>query len=373
MRSGKESPDARPAAMTAIVPATNSPATLARCLQAIQEADDAPEQVLVITEPAHSGPAKARNAAARRATGDVLVFIDADVVVHRDAFTRIRARFQADPGLTAVFGSYDDRPEVPGLVSRFRNLLHHHVHQTSRGASSSFWAGLGAIRRDAFLGSGGFDAQRFGRPCVEDIELGMRLSAGGCRIELDPDVLGTHLKGWTFRTMLRTDLRHRGIPWTALMLQKGKVASQLNLAWAHRVSALLSILVVAALLAAPVAPLEAALGAAGGGLAGIAALHRSFLALLARKGARLAALGLPLLVLHYLAAAASVPPGIALGLRWRRQSRPAFRVLAPTTEPVPGLDLMTAFGVAAPATAGHASPMTNMSASPAPLDLRHGG
>ena len=33
------------------------------------------------------------------------------------------------PASTALFGSYDDAPAAPGLVSQFRNLLHHYVHQ----------------------------------------------------------------------------------------------------------------------------------------------------------------------------------------------------------------------------------------------------
>ena len=84
--------------------------------------------------------------------------MDADVAVHADAFRRIRAAFTADPGLTAVFGSYDDDPPALGAVSGFRNLLHYHVHQSSAGPAGTFWAGLGAVRRDAFAEAGGFDS-----------------------------------------------------------------------------------------------------------------------------------------------------------------------------------------------------------------------
>ena len=69
-----------------------------------------PEETLVVAAPRSDGPAAARNTGAREATGDVLVFVDADVLVHRDAFARIRAAFASDPNLTAVFGSYDDDP-----------------------------------------------------------------------------------------------------------------------------------------------------------------------------------------------------------------------------------------------------------------------
>ena len=164
-----------------------------------------------------SGPAAARNLAARTAHSEILVFVDADVEVHPDALERIRARFDADSGLAAVFGSYDDRPAAAGVVSRFRNLLHHHTHSSHPGPASTFWAGCGAVRRQSFLALSGFDAA-YDRPCIEDIEFGLRLSDAGRRIELDPSIQGTHHKRWTLRSMVATDIRQRAIPWSRLLL-----------------------------------------------------------------------------------------------------------------------------------------------------------
>ena len=149
--------------ISCVVPATDSPPTLERCLAAIRAADDPPDEVVAVTEPQSTGPAEARNAGAARTDGDLLAFVDADVVVHPDAFTRIRALFERDPELAAVFGAYDDEPEAADAVSGFRNLLHHSVHVEGSGPAQSFWAGLGAIRREVFEQAGGFDAGRF--PC----------------------------------------------------------------------------------------------------------------------------------------------------------------------------------------------------------------
>ena len=165
----------------------------------------------------------------------MLVFVDADVVVHGDAIERLRGAFAADPALTAAFGSYDDAPAAPGTVSRFRNLLHHHVHASSPGPAETFWAGLGAVRRDAFAEAGGFDADRFPGPAVEDIDLGRRLRARGGRIVLDPEIRGTHLKRWSLAGMVRTDLAQRAIPWTRVQLEERRLASVLNLGWRQRV------------------------------------------------------------------------------------------------------------------------------------------
>lgn len=291
-----------------IVPATNAPASLERCLEALGRSTDPPDEVVVVTEPATIGPARARNAGARRASSDVIAFVDSDVAVHPDAVERLRAAF-ADESVVAVFGSYDDEPPAPGHVSQFRNLLHHHVHTSSPGPAETFWAGLGAVRREAFLAAGGFDEERYSGPAIEDIELGMRLAAEGARIDLDPRIRGAHLKRWTVGTMARTDLLHRGAPWVRLALEAGQAPTALNLGWRHRFSALAAVgATAAALLRRPLATL--------GGLLALVVLNRDFFALLSRRGGpALAVAGLPLLILHHLAAAVAVPVGLLQHLR----------------------------------------------------------
>jgi Glycosyl transferase family group 2 len=243
------------------------------------------------------------------------VFIDADVAVHPDAFTRVRAAFRGEPELAGMFGSYDDVPPAPGLVSQFRNLLHHHVHQTSPGRATTFWAGIGAMRRDVFLTSGGFDEARFKAPFVEDIELGMRIVDKGERVRLDPGLLGTHLKRWTLGGMVWTDLTRRGAPWVAMLLRRRSSSSALNLSWRHRLSAAGWLFTLAGL---AVRRLPPALGA----FAAVLLLNRSFYALLLRRlGLARCSLGVGLHGLHQLTAVASVPLGAAGYVLERRGDR----------------------------------------------------
>jgi GT2 family glycosyltransferase len=297
--------------LSVIVPATDAPATLARCLAALARADAGPDEVIVVDEPVELSAAAARNTGARRASGDVLVFVDSDVEVRRDAFTRIRAAYEDTPELVAVYGAYDDTPATRTTVSAFRNLLHHHVHREGAGRSETFWTGLGAVRRPEFLAIGGFDAARYPYPSIEDIDLGHRLCESGARIVLDPSIQGTHLKTWTLRSMLWTDFARRGVPWVSLQVRRRRLSSALNLGWRHRLSAVACVAgLFGAVLFRPV--FHVILAAA---LFALCGLNRAFYALLFRKqGAGRALLGVALHAAHHLVAVAAVPVGIVAGL-----------------------------------------------------------
>jgi hypothetical protein len=289
-----------------VVPATDRPATLRRCLAALEGGTRRPDAIAVLEEPAGAGPAAARNLGAAGSEADVLVFVDSDVEVHPEALALIERRFAAEPELAAIFGGYDDDPAHPALTSRYRNLLHHHVHAEGAGEAETFWAGLGAVRRERFEAVGGFDADRFPEASVEDIELGMRLRRDGARIVLDPRVRGRHLKRWTPLSMVTTDFGRRGVPWARLLLRQGDDSTALNLGRRRRASAAASVVLLGSLLAR-----RPRLAAAA--LAANLVLDRDLYALLARRGgARLLLAGIGLHQLHQLAAAASVPVAVLL-------------------------------------------------------------
>ncbi|MBV6521966.1 MAG: hypothetical protein MNPFHGCM_02110 [Gemmatimonadaceae bacterium] len=198
------------------------------------------DAVIRIPGRAH-GPAYARNRGAEVAQGDILVFLDSDVVVHSDTLSRFAEILEVQPDLAGVFGSYDDRPPAPGLMSQYRNLLHHYTHQQHAGEASTFWAGAGAIRRSVFMEAGMYDEWHFARPQIEDIELGGRICQMGHRILLQPDIQVTHLKHWTLRNVIRTDLRDRGIPWARLLAHRGGMlkVGALNLRWTEKLNVVL--------------------------------------------------------------------------------------------------------------------------------------
>ena len=207
--------------------------------------------------PTPLGPAAARNWGARIARAPLIFFLDADVAVHPRTLGLARARFEIDRGLSALFGSYDASPAAPGIVSQYRNLLHHFVHQQGTfeqgiRPAHTFWTGCGVIRRDVFLDFGGFDPGLYPRPAIEDIELGYRLTRAGHRIVLARDVLATHMKRWTLREMVRTDIFSRGVPWTILLKRTGTVETDLNVKLDQKACVVLTGVALLSTLACPI-------------------------------------------------------------------------------------------------------------------------
>ena len=191
----------------------------------------------VLKTPRQSGPGGARNLGAEHARGEVLLFVDADVVVKPDTIDRVAANFMDHPEVAAVFGSYDDEPAEKNFISQYKNLFHRFVHQQARSEAETFWAGCGAIRRDVFLAVDGFDAQRYPRPAIEDIELGYRMRAKGHRILLDKQLQAKHLKRWTLKSLVHADIFCRAVPWSMLIFESKGMVNDLNLQTTDRISA----------------------------------------------------------------------------------------------------------------------------------------
>jgi GT2 family glycosyltransferase len=302
-----------------IVPAHNNARELRQCLGALVAQASAETEIIVVDDasqddcaavagtfgarvfrlPAQRGPAAARNVGAREAQGEILLFVDADVVASPGAVARVRRAFEDRPDVSAVFGSYDDQPRAEGLVSQYRNLLHHFVHQNASTEASTFWAGCGAVRRTAFLEVGGFDETRFPRPSIEDIELGYRLRAAGHRILLDKSLLATHLKHWTLRNTVQTDIRCRAVPWSRLMLERRTIPNDLNLASRQRLSVALVGIATVGLLVALLRAEAFVVSAVA--LLGVGFLNRDFYAFLwRRRGWWFAVRCFPLHLLYFL-------------------------------------------------------------------------
>ena len=287
--------------VTVIVPAYNAEATIGQCLAAINAAlrpgdrlivydDGATDRTnaialgagakVVRNEGAPLGPAHGRNAAAAVATTELLLFVDADVVLSAGAIDLL-ATEMATVGAAAAFGSYDDRPRSDRVTSLYANLRHHFFHQTGSREASTFWSGIGMIKRNLFVQLGGYNPRLYRHPSIEDVELGVRLIRRGHRIRLVPEALGTHCKDWSLWRVWHTDVVRRAYPWAGLMADGQTGGLDLNTAAGERITALIAlavpVLLIGSLFALP------ALALAGIAVAAYLFRNRTFFGFLARR------------------------------------------------------------------------------------------
>src|SRR5258706_5746465 len=135
--------------ISVIIPAYNAAHEITECLAALAASSEQAAEILVVDDGStddtarvaaatgarvvrqqeNRGPAAARNVGCTHARGDVLFFVDADAAVAPDAMARVARLLTTCPDVAAVFGSYDTWPRASGIVSQYRNLLHHYVHQ----------------------------------------------------------------------------------------------------------------------------------------------------------------------------------------------------------------------------------------------------
>jgi len=245
--------------VTVIVPAYNAEETLGDCLEAIAASTLKPIEIILfddgstdntramaiargakvlINDGAPIGPGRGRNRAAQGANGDLLMFVDTDVVIEEDTIAKLAAELDIT-NAAAAFGSYNDRPRATRASGFYANLRHYFVHQRGDRDATTFWSGIGMIERRIFLSMGGFD-ESFTKPSIEDIELGIRLHQSGERIRLVPDAQGTHCKDWSLKVLWHTDIFRRAAPWTRLIASGGSAGANLNLRRQEQMAAILA-------------------------------------------------------------------------------------------------------------------------------------
>lgn len=137
------------------------------------------------------GPAAARNAAAKRATGRVLVFMDSDVEVYPDTLAKIAQKFKEDDDLTAITGVWDKHQKTNSFFPQFKALRDWSYWTNERDRDGYYYlfsTRIAAIKREVFERLGGFN-EAFRQ--MEDVELTYRI-AKRYAIIFAPDVRVHH-------------------------------------------------------------------------------------------------------------------------------------------------------------------------------------
>lgn len=207
-----------------IIPAYNAEKTLGTCLRACLSQDYSDLEVFVIDDGStdgtatsarsvegvtvHSqtnrGPAAARNAGARLATGDVLLYTDADCIPRADWVSCLVKTF--DEGVVAVGGTYD----IANPSSRLARVVQAEIagrHLKLQREVDFLGSFNVAYLRGPFEAVGGFD-ETYRQASGEDNDLAYRLHELSGKLLYNPNAVVAHYHPERLLLYLRTQARH---------------------------------------------------------------------------------------------------------------------------------------------------------------------
>ncbi|MBI4843110.1 MAG: glycosyltransferase family 2 protein [Nitrospirae bacterium] len=209
-----------------VIPARNASHDLRKCLDAIAGLKRDDTEVIVVDDasvdetPAlanefgctvltfaeQSGPAKARNKGAEIAKGNIILFIDADIIINENTIPLILEEFSSENGPAAVVGMLSADSPHKNISSRYFNLRKHYDYLLIADSLKNIYTSITAVKKDVFFKAGGFDKSYTGAS-VEDAEFGRRLHRQGYRITLNKKIKVTHLKKHSVSSLVRSDFR----------------------------------------------------------------------------------------------------------------------------------------------------------------------
>jgi glycosyltransferase involved in cell wall biosynthesis len=191
--------------ISVVVPTRDRPGPLAACLAALEAQTASDLEIIVIDDAEGRGPAAARNAGARKATGDVVCFTDDDCrPVPTWAATlahRIRAGADAVAGPT-VNGRPDD---VWSAASQA--MTNHLVDATRHGERVGFAPTSNLAVRAELLAAEPFD-ESYPLAAGEDREWCDRVARRGATFVFADDAVVHHHQDLSARRFVRQQLRY---------------------------------------------------------------------------------------------------------------------------------------------------------------------
>jgi GT2 family glycosyltransferase len=326
-------------AISVVMPVYNAEQLLGECLTALNASRGVDYEILVVDDSSTDrsraiaeangcrviasggrlGPAGARNRGVEQARGEIVFFVDSDVIVRPDTLQRLADAF-ADTSVDGVIAVQAPAMRFRNLCSRYKNLWMHYTYVRRAGEDVPlFYTTAAAIRRRVFLDAGGFDLN-YTNPNVEDTDFGQKLARLGYRVRVLADLEVEHVKGYDLASLLRVDfLRSMSLARLKLRKREDTVGNDTSVPNGYILSVPLALAGVPALTIGLAAGVPAAYAAGGAALAVVLGLNAPFLRLLrVYGGTRVWVAGCGILVIELLAAGAGSAAGIATFIAGRK-------------------------------------------------------
>lgn len=237
--------------VSVVIPVKNGAQYLDACLRSItrsryphvelivvnDHSEDASVQIaeqykcIILHAAGETGANHARNLGAQAAHGDILIFVDADIILERDAIMAIVELLQED-GHDAVVGLYTTKHRHESFVSQYKNLWVRYSYLKSPPAIDWMFGAISGIKRKAFEALGGFDANLMSIHGNDDIEFGKRLALNKLNIVLSMDVEVEHLKNYSLSSFIKNEF-YRSIGFAELATRLGETVGSFSRGFAN--------------------------------------------------------------------------------------------------------------------------------------------
>ena len=205
-----------------IIPVYNSSLTLKECLGAVLDSsfknfeviivsDNSPDNSVVIARqhqckiielPKNKGPAFARNRGAQVSAGDILLFIDSDVIIKNDALNYLNDMFFQNE-IDAIQGIYSHKPTYESIATQYQMSYNcYYIWPKNKKYASTLSTCCLAIRKKIFLNLKGFNTN-IKRASAEDEEFGYHLIDKGYKILISRELNVEHRVNYNIRHFIK--------------------------------------------------------------------------------------------------------------------------------------------------------------------------
>lgn len=147
----------------------------------------------------NGGPAAARNLGTKKSKGNILVFVDSDVAIGKKF---LRSTIDCFNEGVASLTAMNLKKTSSNFTTNFSNLLDHFTFLKSPQYVILPCTSYFAIKTEVFREIGMFN-EKYKKPYVEDLELGLRLVKKGYKIYLNKQLKFEHMKKHIFLGFLK--------------------------------------------------------------------------------------------------------------------------------------------------------------------------
>ncbi|MEZ4706697.1 MAG: glycosyltransferase family 2 protein [Caldilineaceae bacterium] len=204
-----------------IIPTYNAEESIRPCLNAVFSSAYSPVEVIVVDDGSkdktcqivaeygvsviqqeiNKGQGAARNLGSQVSRGDILLFIDSDIVVNRDTLKLIAEYMHAYPHVSAITGTLSKQHPNENFFSQYKNLYMNAIFSRVQRNVDFIFGSIFVVRRGDYL------QMEESRILAEDTELGFRMSLAGKKIHLLHHLEVVHLKHYNLKSLVINDFQ----------------------------------------------------------------------------------------------------------------------------------------------------------------------